>query len=63
MMTLLTTPGIKLMGAARLEKEQRVGEGCRKEKGGKGKMAKGRKGRKRKKGERAQGRFRRERRR
>ena len=29
------------MGAARLEKKQRVGEGCRKRKGGKGKTAKG----------------------
>ena len=31
MMTLLTTPGIKLMGAARLDREQRVGEGVEEE--------------------------------
>lgn len=35
MMTLLTTPGIKLMGAARLDREQRVGEGGRRRKAGK----------------------------
>ena len=30
MMTLLTTPGIKLMEAARLDRRQRGGEGCEK---------------------------------